>query len=102
MNTLTEQQILEAENNYWVDMWASLERLKANKDFQRVILNGFFKDKAINGVSLLAQDGIIDAGKRPAVIESLIAISHLEDFFITVENFGNVNIDEDNDEDEDE
>ena len=95
MNNLDEQQLLEVENQYWVDMWAALERLKENKDFQKLILKGYFQDKAVNGVSLLAQDAVIAAGKRPAVIESLVAISHLEDFFIMVENIGTVIPDED-------
>lgn len=90
MNNLNDQQILEVENQYWVDMWASLERLQQNKDFQRVILDGYFKDKAVNGVSLLAQDAIVAGGHRSAVMEDLIAISSLEDFFVTVENLGSV------------
>lgn len=88
MNTLNDQEILAVENQYWADMNASLERLKENKDFQRVILNGYFKDKAINGVSMLAQDHVISNGLRPRVMEELVAISNLEDFFITIENLG--------------
>lgn len=95
MNNLSDQQLIEIENQYWVDMWASLERLKDNKDFQRVILEGYFKDKAINGVSLLAQDAIIAGGHRTAVMEDLIAISSLEDFFVTIENLGSTPPEED-------
>lgn len=90
MNNLNDQQILEVENQYWVDQWASLERLKGNKDFKRVILEGYFKDKAVNGVSLLARDAIVEGGHRSAVMEDLIAISSLEDFFITIENLGSI------------
>lgn len=90
MNNLSDQQLLEVENQYWVDLWTALERLKQNKDFQKVILEGYFKDRAVNGVSLLAQEAIVSSGRRPAIIEDLIAISHLEDYFITVENLGTV------------
>lgn len=90
MSNLEDQQILEVENQYWVDMWESLERLQKNKDFKRLILNGYFKDKAINGVSLLAQDAVIQNGMRSQVMEDLIAVSKLQDFFITVENLGTV------------
>jgi hypothetical protein len=90
MSNLEDEQILHVENVYWADMWSSLERLKANKDFQRVVLDGYFKDKAINGVSMLAQDAVIQNGHRPAVMEELVAISHLEDHFITIENLGSV------------
>lgn len=99
MSNLEDQKILEVENQYWADMWASLERLQKNKDFKRLILDGYFKDKAINGVSLLAQDAIIKNGLRSTVMEDLIAISKLEDFFITVENMGTIPA-EDDDSDE--
>ena len=98
MNNLSDQQILEVENVYWVDLWASLERLKSNKDFQRLILEGYFKDKAINGVSLLAQDAIVSGGHRSAVMEDLIGISSLEDFFVTVENLGSIPPEDDQDD----
>lgn len=90
MNNLSDQQVLEVENQYWADMWSSLQRLKENKDFQKVILQGYFKDKAINGVSLLAQDAVVAGGHRTAVMEDLIAISSLEDFFMTIENLGTI------------
>ena len=90
MNTLEEQELLTVENEYWVGMNNALERLKQNKDFQTVILDGYFKDKAINGVSLLAQDAIVRDGHRTAVMEDLIAISSLEDHFITIANLGTV------------
>lgn len=90
MNNLDEQQIYVEENQYWSDMSDSLERLENNEDFKRVILEGYFKEKAVNGVSLLAQDAIVSGGHRTAVIEDLIAISSLEDFFITIKNLGSV------------
>jgi hypothetical protein len=102
MNNLSDQNILEVENQYWVDMWVSLERLQSNKDFQRVVLEGYFKDKAVNGVSLLAQDAIVSGGHRSAVMEDLIAISSLEDFFVTVQNLGTIPSEDDDEDDEDE
>ena len=90
MNNLNDQQILEVENEYWAGMWESLRNLRNSPDFKRVILQGYFRDKAVNGVSLLAQDAVIANGQRSAVMEDLIAISSLEDFFITIENLGSV------------
>lgn len=88
MNNLTDEQVLENETQYWVEMQESLTRLEKHPDFQRVILSGYFRDKAVNGVSMLANDQTIAQGKRPAVIEGLIAISHLEDHFITIKTLG--------------
>jgi hypothetical protein len=94
MNNLTEDQIMEAENDYWVDMAESLERLHQNPDFQKVILQGYFTDKAVNGVSLLAKDSIVEAGRRSEVMEDLIAVSSLQDHFITIRNLGTVSIED--------
>ncbi len=88
MNNLEEQKLIEVENKYWVDMWNDLQSLKTDPRFKRVILEGYFKDKAVNGVSLLAQHGIVAGGHRSAVMEDLIAISSLEDHFVTIENLG--------------
>jgi hypothetical protein len=98
MNNLKDEQILEVENKYWADMWIALDQLKNNKHFQKVILEGYFKDKAVNGVSLLAQHAVVSGGHRSAVMEDLIAISSLEDFFVTIENLGSTPSDSDEDE----
>ena len=86
----TEDEILTVENEYWKSMSEALERLKQNDDFKKVILEGYFKDRAINGVSLLAMDRIKQMGVRPDIMESLIAISALQDYFITIESMGSV------------
>lgn len=100
MSNLTQEErsIMDKEIQYWKEMKASLERLHENEDFKKVILEGYFKDKAINGVSMLAQDYIIRNGKRTEVMEALIAISHLQDYFITIENMTNTSDDEDYDD----
>ncbi len=84
----TEQEILRVENTYWADLALALERLETNEDFKKVILEGYFKDKAINGVSLLATDHVKRGGFRGDIMEQLIAISQLEDYFITVKSLG--------------
>tara|TARA_R110000744_G_scaffold353209_1_gene459516 strand:+ start:199 stop:498 length:300 start_codon:yes stop_codon:yes gene_type:complete len=98
MNNLNDDQILEVENKYWADMWIALEQLKQNKQFKKVILEGYFKDKAVNGVSLLAQHAVVSGGHRSSVMEDLIAISSLEDFFVTIENLGATPLESDEDE----
>ena len=71
------------EYNYYVGMRQALERLENNPDFQKVILDGYFKDKAVNGVSMLASGYIKKNGLRADIMESLVAISQLQDYFIT-------------------
>lgn len=74
--------------NYYVGLKQALERLENNPDFQKVILEGYFKDKAINGVSILANPGIKRNGQRPDVMEDLVAISNLQHYFIELKNLG--------------
>ena len=87
-NVDTNKELVTIENEYWVTMNDALTKLKQNPDFQKVILEGYFKDKAINGVSMLATDYVKQAGARGDIMEQLVAISNLEDYFITIENLG--------------
>ena len=96
---LTAKQL--EEYNYWIGMRQALERLETHPDFQKVILEGYFKDKAINGVSVLASEYIKKQGKRGDVMEMLVAISQLQDFFIFIKQLG-AEPDEDESEDESE
>lgn len=90
MNSQNTNELVEVENKYWKDLNMALQRLKENSDFQKLILEGYFKEKAVDGVSMLANPGVIREGKRGEILESLVAISHLEDFFLVIENIGAV------------
>lgn len=87
-NPTDNVDLVEVENDYWVAKAAALGRLEQNDDFKNLILDGYFKDKAVDGVSLLAADYIKRNGKRADVMETLIAISQLQDYFITIKNLG--------------
>jgi hypothetical protein len=99
MNNQLPTEVVDLEttdNTYWIEKKKSLDRLMANDDFKDVILEGYFKDKAINGVSLLATDYVKSTGQRPNIMEELVAISNLEDYFATISNLGAI-IDDDDD-----
>ncbi len=92
MSNPTEKEEVElemVEASYWAEKVDSLDRLMDNKDFQSLILEGYFKDKAINSVSLLANESVKREGRRGDLMEEMIAISNLEDYFITVKQLGN-------------
>lgn len=76
------------EYNYWVGMRQALERLESNPDFTKVILDGYFKDYAVNSVARLASPVIKQRGQRPDIMEMLIAVSQLQHFFMDVKNLG--------------
>ena len=89
-----EQELLTIENQYWVDLAEALIRLENGNpqpdDFKKVIMDGYFKDRAINGVSMLATDHVKRGGFRPDVMEGLVSISNLQDYFIMIKNLGTV------------
>ena len=84
----TDQVAAVSDNTYWTNMQEALERLHKNEDFKKVILEGYFKDRAVNGVSMLASNHVVDNGLRPQIMEDLIGISRLQDYFLTISNLG--------------
>ena len=91
MNTpTTDTELHETDNTLNVRMWEALERMQKTDDFRLVFEQGYFTDKAVDGVSLLATDYVVDNNLRSRVMESLIAISHLRDYFHTIEALGNI------------
>lgn len=99
-NETSEAKLMEVEHVYWAEMCQALERLENNPDFKKVVLEGYFKDKAINGVSLLATEHVRRNGLRGPIMEELVAISQLEDYFITIKGMGRIPDDSDLDDDE--
>lgn len=97
-NVSSEEELLRVENQYWVTLAQDLESLEKDERFKRLILNGYFKDKAINGVSLLATDHVKRAGVRGDIMEQLVAISALEDYFHTVKNLGTIPSEDEDDD----
>jgi hypothetical protein len=85
----TQEQIeLETiEINHHLEMGEALLRLEQNPDFKKVILDGYFREKALASVSLLAVPQIKQQGQRPDIMEDLVATSNLQYFFQTIHNF---------------
>ncbi len=90
----TEEELMEADNTYWVTQHKALKELEANPNFQLVIKEGYFKDRAVNTVSMLATDYVRKSGTRPELFETLVGISGLEDHFAMIHSLGSVAQDE--------
>ena len=84
----TNQVVAVSDNTYWKTMKEDLDSLHTDDRFKRVILEGYFKDRAVNGVSMLASNHVVDNGLRPQIMEDLIGISRLQDYFLTINNLG--------------
>ena len=83
---LTAEELREF--NHYVGLKQALERLEQNPDFQKLILEDYFKNKPINGVSLLATDYIKKNGLRGEIMEDLVAVSKLQDYFLNIKRLG--------------
>lgn len=103
-NQIADMELTAAElqeYNYYVGMKQALDRLEANPDFKTVILDGYFKDRAVNAVGALASDYVRRSGHRGELMEELNAISMLQQYFITLKKMGaEMPDDEMDDEDE--
>ena len=75
------------EINSWIELDKSIDRLFENKDFQKVILDGYFKEKALGAVSCLSEPGFIERNQRGSLMEELVAISNLQYYFKMIRNF---------------
>ena len=90
------EQLVEVDNKEWVDRYFAFERLCNNPDFNLLILEGYLREHATNQVSMLAHPSTVRMqGARSEIMESLISISRLRDYFSTVVNLGKPAEDED-------
>jgi hypothetical protein len=83
-----EEQVLNelesVDNSYWVELDKALKRLLKSEDFKKVILEGYLKEKALSGVSLLGRSDVKKRGERPDVIEELVSVANLQQYLFTV------------------
>jgi hypothetical protein len=74
-----------ADIDHHIEMGECLQRLKQNPDFQKLIMDGYLKEKALASVSLLGVPQERD--QRGSVLEDLVSTSNLGYWFMMIENF---------------
>lgn len=77
-----ELETISQEHN--LVMGESLERLRKNPDFKRVILEGYLEQKVLASVSILGVPQ--ERAHRTEVMEDLISASNLQYFFRMVDH----------------
>ena len=77
---------VEQETDHAIKMGEALKRLRENKDFNDLILDGYLKEKVLASVSLLAVPQIKAQGKRPDIMEDMVAASNLQFFFQMIDD----------------
>lgn len=88
---MTNQDELElemVETQQWVSRYEDLKSLERDPRFINLISEGYIKDRALNGVSMLANDNVKRQNQRGDVMEMLVAVSALQDYFKMVKNLG--------------
>lgn len=78
----------DTNSKYHIEMLEALERLEKNKDYIKVIENGYFRDETLRITSLLSSYDIKSKGLRPELLENLVAISNLQNYLEAVRNLG--------------
>jgi hypothetical protein len=67
-----------------VESGDALERLKSNKDFKKLILEGFFEKEAIRLVHLKADRNMQNVDTQRSILSQMDAVGALHQYFNTI------------------
>lgn len=86
---MTSDTIAEIERNIQAakpiaELADALDRLKTNRDFKKLILEGYFQQEAIRLVQLKADATFQSAERQRAILTQIDAIGALNQYFETV------------------
>ena len=68
-------------NTETVEFGKALERLSSNRDFKRVVLDGYFTTEAKRLVHLLSNQNMQTADKQAAIHNQMVGIGQLSQYF---------------------
>jgi hypothetical protein len=71
-----------------VELGSSLERLRNNRDFKKVIIDGFFEKEAIRLVHLKSDYNMQDDESQKSIVAQMDAIGTLSQYFSKVRHEG--------------
>ena len=80
-----ENNIKEAEK--LVELGTAVDRLRTNKDFKRVVLDGYFKDEAVRLVMLKADPNMQSTQSQDSIVKQMDAIGALNGYLMTIKYF---------------
>lgn len=73
-----------------INMMDALNKLTTNKDFKKVILEGYFKDEASRLVLLKADNSMQGEQEQTTIDKSIIAVGYLRQYFSTIMQIGSM------------
>lgn len=71
-----------------VNLNTSLQRLRNNRDFKKVFLDGFFKDEAVRLVHLKADPSMQSPEYQAAILKQMDGIGAIRGYFDMIEHQG--------------
>lgn len=87
------EQIQEIEDNIKearkrVDLGSALERLMSNRDFRKVVLEGYFEKEAVRLVHLKADVRMQGADQQKSILAQIDSIGSFRGYLDLVKHFG--------------
>lgn len=67
-----------------LEIGTALERLRGNKDFKKIIVEGYFRDEAVRLVHLKGDPSMQGEQYQRSIISQMDAISSLNQYFTTI------------------
>lgn len=83
-----QDSIVSSRQN--VDMADALRRLQSNRDFKKVIQEGYFEKEAIRLVHLKADPAMQTPDKQAGILRDIDAIGTLHAYFALILRFGDM------------
>ena len=74
INELEQIEASIAQSKEIIGIGHALERLRANRDFRKLILEGYFQQEAIRLVHLKADDNMQDSERQKSILTQIDAI----------------------------
>jgi len=93
-------ELIATDNSYWVAMKNALTTLENRPGFNDLVLEGYFKDRVDSLLRELIDTDVMEKGLRGGVIERLVAIARLKEYFSTIKAVGGNGTQEQEDEED--
>lgn len=87
-NTLAQLEASIAQNKEQAELKNAVIRLSTNRDFKKVILEGYFEKEAIRLVHARSSAAMQTPDKQQRILDQMDAISNLRDYLDTVVQMG--------------
>lgn len=87
---MSAEQVREIEKNIkeaqrFIEIQESVDRLRSNRDFKKIILEGYFKDEAVRLVHLKSDTNMQSDHLQKMITRDLDAIGSLSAYFAAIE-----------------